>query len=682
MQVNRVSFQTNISLALLWIFASMLAVQVVAQPQQAASPETKKNRKQAYLRYMEAQRLKAIRTTKPLDLITIYKEIIQLDPTAADPHADLGEVYFFNLNDFDAAEREGQEAIKLDRDCLNGQKLLARLYAINVRFDNNRRTAQIDRAIRAYEEVARLDPVSAEAWAFQSDLAQMKGDQVKQIKALEKLSSISAPSPMEAYFYRQVMGTELAPDQTYFQLSQLYLSQGKNPQAIDAAKHAFELDPDSTVNARSLMNILRLSASSEEELTSYSKLIKRTGSPLLQVGYGASLLRVGRYAEAITRLREYLKADPKNADAIYYLAAALRRSGQRNEAIETLKQAITTVDFSARQRINIEVGETYEEMGRTADAVAYYEGVLNDLANKPKLDQKSSEIFIDLVGKLNRAYNRQGEKKKAQALIGRAKQVLGEASPAADLLMIESLREEGQYREALEAVHAAQGRVANNKNLKLNEALILFELKNYGESLILLQGMLTDKAADNTDILTIISNIQIQTGQLKEAEATIRKALVANPNDADLEVQLGSILDRSGQKEAAEKVLRGIIQREPDNATALNNLGYFLAERGAKYQEALPLIEKAVSIEPMNASFLDSLGWVQYKLGKLQDARGQLEKAATVTRRNPAVFEHLGDVLRDLGRLQEARKNWESALEFSVEAGVVARLKTKIKNTQ
>ncbi len=678
MQVNRVSIQAKIILAMVCVFVFAL----IAQAQPAQTPEAKKNRKQAYLRYIEVQRLKAVRTTKPIELISAYKEIIQLDPTAAEPHADLGEVYFFNLNDFDAAEREGQEAVKLDRDCLNGQKLLARLYAINVRFDTNRRTAQIDRAIRAYEEVARLDPVSAEAWAFQSDLAQMKGDQAKQLKALEKLSSISAPSPMEAYFYRQVMGTELAPDQTFFQLSQLYLNQGKNAQAIEAAKRAFELDSDSTVNARSLINILRLSANSDEELSTYVRLIKRTGSPLLQVGYGASLLRVGRYPEAITKLREYLKADPTNADAIYYLAAAQRRSGQRVEAVETLKQAITTVDFSSRQRLSIEVGETYEELDRTSDAVAYYEGVLNDLANKPKLDAKSSEIFVDLVAKLTRAYNRQGEKKKAQALLSRARQILGETSPAADLLMIENLREDGQYREALEAVRMAQGKSANNKSLKLNEALVLIELKNYSESLTLLQGMLTGKGVEDADVLTIISNVQVQTGQLKEAEATIRKALTANPGDSDLSVQLGSILDRSGQKEEAEKILRGIIQREPDNAAALNNLGYFLAERSAQYKEALPLIEKAVSIEPMNGSFLDSLGWVQYKLGKLQEARGQLEKAVAITRRNPAVYEHLGDVLRDLGRMQEARKNWESALEFSVEAGVVARLKTKIKNTQ
>jgi Flp pilus assembly protein TadD len=150
----------------------------------------------------------------------------------------------------------------------------------------------------------------------------------------------------------------------------------------------------------------------------------------------------------------------------------------------------------------------------------------------------------------------------------------------------------------------------------------------------------------------------------------------------DLLIQLGSIQDRAGQRAESEKTLRTVLQREPDNATALNNLGYYLAERNARYNEALPLIEKAVSIEPLNGSFLDSLGWVQHKLGRLQEARGHLEKAALYARRNATVYEHLGDVLRDLGRLQEARRNWEAALEYSVETNVIARLKDKIKATQ
>ena len=173
----------------------------------------------------------------------------------------------------------------------------------------------------------------------------------------------------------------------------------------------------------------------------------------------------------------------------------------------------------------------------------------------------------------------------------------------------------------------------------------------------------------------------MKSGELKAAEATIRRAIEADARDAELQIQLSSILEKSGQKADAEKTLRAVLVSEPDNAAALNNLGFMLAEKSSGYQEALGLIQKAVSIEPLNGSYLDSLGWVQYRMGKLQEARGSLEKALGLTRRNPMIFEHLGDVLKDLGRIQEARRNWESALEFSFETGVIARLKNKIQNT-
>jgi len=105
-----------------------------------------------------------------------------------------------------------------------------------------------------------------------------------------------------------------------------------------------------------------------------------------------------------------------------------------------------------------------------------------------------------------------------------------------------------------------------------------------------------------------------------------------------------------------------------------------MIERGERYQEALQLIERAVSIEPMNGSFLDSLGWARYKLGQVEQAREQLERALSYSRGSATLHEHLGDVLRDLGRLPEARKQWEKALEYSVEADETARLKGKIRD--
>ena len=650
-----------------------------AAPQETEAAETKRNRKQAYLRYMEAQRMKTLRTTRLADLVTIYKEIIQLDPTAADPHADLGEIYF-HLQQYGLTEREAREAIRLDPDCLNGHKWLGRLAMITVRFEKEVKPAQIDRAIRSYEEVGRIDATNAEAWAFLADLYQMKNDPLRQTRALEKLTAIGAPT--ETMFYRQVMNADIAAEQAWYQLSQLYLAQGKHAQAIEAARRAFEGDPDSAVNARNLINMLRLSSNGEEELQFYYRLLKRYNLPILQVGYSAAMVRVGRYSEAITKLRELQKDDPLNAGIIELLAVAQRRSGKRAEAVETLKQGITRLEPNARQNLNLLLGETYEELGRAGDAIAYYEGVFNELASKSKLEASSTETLITVVTRLTRTYNQQGDKKKAQAVFARAQQLLGESNPMISSLLIDGLREEGKYREALEATRTALLRHPNDRSLRLTEAMLLGDLRNYNESLVALRALRQEQTVGDTTLLTVTSNIQLQSGQLKEAEDTIRQAILLDPNDMDLLVQLGSIQDRAGQRAEAEKTLRTVLQREPDNATALNNLGYYLAERNARYNEALPLIEKAVSIEPLNGSFLDSLGWVQHKLGRLQEARGHLEKAALYTRRNPTVFEHLGDVLRDLGRLQEARRNWEVALEYSVETTVIARLKDKIKATQ
>ena len=654
--------------------------QTTASAPAAESAEAKRNRKQAYLRYIEVQRMKTSRTTKVSDLVTIYKEIIQLDPSAADPHAELGEVYAFYMRQVEAGEREGQEAIRLDPNGVNGHRLLARLHMITVRLEKEAKPALLDRAIRSYEEVARIDPTSAEAWAFLADLFQTKNDPVRQTKALEKLTAIGAPT--ETGFYRQVMNTDISPEQVWYQLSQLYSVQGKRAQAIEAARRAFEGDAESAVNARNLINMLRLSSHGEEELQAYYRLLKRFDTPVLQIGYGAALVRAGRYGEAITKLRELQKADPLNAGVIELLAVAQRRSGKRAEAVETLKQGISSLEPGARQKLNLILGETYEELGRTADAAAYYEGVFNELSTKTKLDASSTETLTTVVARLTRAYNRQGDKKKAQAVFTRAQQLLGENNPMVNSLLIDGLREEGRYREALDATRTALNRYPADRSLKLTEAMILGDLHNYNESLEALRFMRKEQTVGDTTLLTIMSNIQLQSGQLKEAEVTIRQALELDANDMDLLIQLGSIQDRAGQRAEAEKTLRAVLQREPDNATALNNLGYYLAERSARYNEALPLIEKAVSIEPINGSFLDSLGWVQYKLGRLQEARGHLEKAALYARRNAMVHEHLGDVLRELGRAQEARRNWEVALEYSIEAGVIARLRDKIKNTQ
>jgi tetratricopeptide (TPR) repeat protein len=656
----------------------------------SANPDTaadSKRRQQAYLRYLEAQRLKGdaqrLRSNRQLldDAIKAYKETIQLDPTAAEPHVDLGEIYFFHQSQRLMAELEGKEAVRLEPNSLGGHLLLARLYIYTARMENNPRSLFLDRAVREYETVAELDPQHAEAWAFLSELYAMKNSPEKQISALEKWAN--APIPTEQFFYQTVMSAELVPDRAYYQLSQLYLDHNRNREAIDAARQAYESNPEASDYARNLISILRVAGTSADEMRIYNQLVKTANSPALMAGYATALIRAGRYNDAVERLREFVQQDGANASAVGLLALAQRRAGQRVAAVETLKAGLAKVESGTRTDLALELAQTYEELGRNEDAIAQYEQAFEHFSAKGALTPANTPLFNEVVSRAARVYRRIGNQSKLQSLLTRTRRLVDEHNPLVELITIEGLREDGKRREALELIQAATRRFSDDRSLKFTEALILSELNRHAESVELLSGMLKghpENATEDAGIYLLLGSVHLQNDKLKEAEDAARKAIALNPDDPEASIQLSSVLEKAGNNDAAEKGLRELLRQQPDNATALNNLGYFLAERTTRYQEALKLIEQAIAIEPVNGSFLDSLGWTHYKLGNLEKARESLEKAASYSRRSATIHEHLGDVLQKLGRLGEARRQWEKALDFSIEAGETARLKLKLKD--
>jgi tetratricopeptide (TPR) repeat protein len=646
-------------------------------------------RRQAYMRFIEARRLRGeiqrLRNSARLldEAVKAYKEAIQLDPAAADPHVDLGELYFFFQARRDLAEAEAREALRLDPDSADAHLLLARLHVYAVKVERNWRPSLVEQAIRAYEKVAELDPKHAEAWAMLAELYGTKNDAARQIRALEKWAG--APIPNDTLFYNSVMNSDLSADQAHFQLSRLYLSRGKNEEAIRAAGRAYESNPESNEYARNLIGILRVAGSSGEELRVYRRLMKSAASPALMVGYGSALVRAGDHAEAIKVLSEYVELDPSNASAVGLLAVAQRRANQRSAAVETLKVGASKADEGARLDLALELAQTYEEAGRNEEAIAQYEQVFEELLSNAAQRGADSPLFGEVVNRLVRVLRRSGSEAKLQGVLSKTRRALDERSPLLDLITVESLREDGKLREALELTRAASRRRPDDRALKFTEAVILVESKLFKESADLLRSMIrggAESAAEDAVVHVVLSGVQMQSGRLDEAEESARKALELSPDDPQALIQLSSILDRAGKHEDSEKALRELLKREPDNATALNNLGYFMVERGVGYEEALKLIEHAVAIDPTQGSFLDSLGWTHFKLGNIEKARQYLEKATIYSRRNSTIHEHLGDVLREAGRLAEARKQWEKALEYSVEAHEIARLRGKLKDAR
>lgn len=134
----------------------------------------------------------------------------------------------------------------------------------------------------------------------------------------------------------------------------------------------------------------------------------------------------------------------------------------------------------------------------------------------------------------------------------------------------------------------------------------------------------------------------------------------------------------SGDFKAAEETLRQLLRQMPDNPIALNNLGYFLLERDEKINEAFELIQQAVKIDPTNSSYLDSLGWAYFKLGKFSEAEDYLKEAAGLNPTSATINEHLGDVYQKQNKTELARAAWQKALNLASGAADSARLKRKL----
>jgi tetratricopeptide (TPR) repeat protein len=135
----------------------------------------------------------------------------------------------------------------------------------------------------------------------------------------------------------------------------------------------------------------------------------------------------------------------------------------------------------------------------------------------------------------------------------------------------------------------------------------------------------------------------------------------------------GAMYERMKKYDQAEAEFRRVLKMNPRNASALNYLGYMFADREVNLEEALELIQRAVELEPNNGAYLDSLGWVYYRLGRLDEAERYLRLALERVPRDPTVNDHLGDVLYRQGKIKEAIAQWEISLK-EWEAGSKAEL--------
>ena len=166
----------------------------------------------------------------------------------------------------------------------------------------------------------------------------------------------------------------------------------------------------------------------------------------------------------------------------------------------------------------------------------------------------------------------------------------------------------------------------------------------------------------NIPLLSIEASVLMEEGRPEQAALVLNNAVGAFPNNVQL-LFLRSLLSQDqNDLPLMEQDLRKIILLSPTDATAYNSLGYTLADRTDRYQEAYTLIQRAIELSPDEPSIIDSLGWVQYRLGLYDDARKNLDRAYSLFP-DAEVAAHLGEVLWVMGERAAANRVWRGALE-------------------
>ncbi len=198
---------------------------------------------------------------------------------------------------------------------------------------------------------------------------------------------------------------------------------------------------------------------------------------------------------------------------------------------------------------------------------------------------------------------------------------------------------------------------------RIRIAVALYELGRAEEAYAEARSLQND-ASSNDDARR---NAYLLEGELRQragdAEGEIDalgRGLAAYPDEPALLYARALAWERQDRIDRAEADLRKVLVADPENVAALNALGYTLADRTQRYQEALELIDRARVAEPDSGAIVDSYGWVLYRLGRNEEALVELRRAWGL-QKDPEIGAHLGEVLWVMGRHEEAQRYFDES---------------------
>jgi tetratricopeptide (TPR) repeat protein len=556
-----------------------------------------------------------VKTGRIRDAVLQAQDILKRDPNNIEAHKLLGRIYLRSLGDMPGggngsenvlklAIEQYEQIVKIEPNNVDDHLLLGRLYRLN---------NDLQKAENELKIAIKLDPDSEEGV---TTLALLYSDEGDTAHALQVLSSVP-DTARSAKLYAALGAT--------------YEQRKDYKSAIDAYKHAIQLDRDN-------LDAIR--------------------------GLAENLLNDGQIDAALDQYKVIADANPEDAQTYLRISEIYRRQGKYEEALDSLKKAQAMVPDALEVPYNIAV--VYQAQARYDEA----EKILQDLLKKTEKpdtsysqsDRNNRGIFIERLGMVYR------DQENYQAAVDTFRKMLplGDDNAKTGYQdIIDTYREAKQWSQATAVAKEAMQKLPDDRDLRMVLDAQLADTGDPDKPIADIRSLLKGTPEDR-EVYIRLAIIYTRLKRWSNAEESLSKAesLSTKPDDKEyISFLRGSTYEREKKYDEAEAEFKRVLAANPQSAVTLNYLGYMNADRGVQLEESVNYIKQAVSLEPTNGAYLDSLGWAYFKLGKYDLAEETLTKASLRMGSDPTVQDHLGDLYQKTGRLKLAAAHWERAVE-------------------
>ena len=548
------------------------------------------------------------------EAIETAQRILKTHPDDLQAHKLLGRVYLRSLGDTDNGQQPGpmldlaiqefQKIVAIEPDQVEDRLLLGQLYTL--KHDTKDAKAQ-------FEEARRVDPNSEDVVL---NLARMYGEQNNLPAAIGVLQTV----PPDDRTFKIDLALAAAYDQS-----------GNNTKlAIAAYQDALTLQPDNLDAQR---------------------------------GLAEDLLANNQPDTALKIFQGIAAQDPEDVHSFLRIAELDRTQGHLKQAEAALDRAKALNPDSPEVKYNEAlIAEAQGHLDQAAEVLQQLADSTHHASEKYTSDEKNNRaIFLDRLATVYRDQN------KTQQAIDAYKEMIalgGDDAERGYQGEVDTYSDAKMLPEATAAAQQAVQALPKNVDLQLSLAEKLADTGKVKEGVALAKAQLSGSKQDRVVWLTL-AQMYTRLHKWKDASLAIdeaQKLSTTKQENGLIHFLRGALQERQKHIDAAEGEFRQSLAMDPNNALALNYLGYMLADHDQKLPEALQLVERAVKLDPENGAYLDSLGWVHYKLGQYELAEESLERAITLIPKDPTVHDHLGEVYASTGHLQQAVAQWESSL--------------------